>query len=267
MSVGCFGYNSYINYLYSSISATTEATSFEVENCIDMRQRNKWRSVGVGTQYVTIIGDSQRQIKGIAIFNHNLYDEGDTFQLQTSNDGFSTTLNTYDIAIVNDSYFVRNSSGYAEEINQYNGYYDFSGSPITAKDYRIKMISTAVSYYEIGTIYLYNDYYENNRNFLKEFIDGKEIGVNLVETNGGNIITNYNYTRHVFELKYEFTNFTQAKLITEELVCNNAIVFYPVGISGKMYLVSASSTTPVVFDYLSDTPYYLSYSQKLIEKL
>jgi len=88
---------------YSSISANTEATGYDVERVVNGIPAEQYKSTGSPAQ-VDFIFTTAQDFKAIAIINHNIQSR-DTVEIKFSNDDFSTISETVDIS---DSYHALN---------------------------------------------------------------------------------------------------------------------------------------------------------------
>lgn len=77
-----------------TLSATSEASGYEVENMLNRLESNYWKSALTSEQYITDIGgDSDIDVDYICLYDHNLYSGSATVTLQYSSDNFASDVN------------------------------------------------------------------------------------------------------------------------------------------------------------------------------
>lgn len=79
----------------SSVTATSEATGGDVENCYDGLTHDYWQASSAGTNDVTIDLGSAQNVDYWACFAHDLADNSGSITLQYSSDNFAADVNTF----------------------------------------------------------------------------------------------------------------------------------------------------------------------------
>lgn len=206
-----------------TLSATTEATDYDVENVLNPYVDNTWRSVGVGTQYVTFDGATGITNAMIYIGNHNL-SAYTTFQVQSSNNNFST----FDSVDITDMYRTlrrMDSNNEPEEYTYRDGFVFISSS---YQDHRIKIVSASVSYYEIGFIAILERSYTFDNNWTQRFPAGYETQKDLIQSPYGNTSSKHWFQRWTNALDWnDSLSTTQVGKIANELPMSPVAVFWP----------------------------------------
>jgi hypothetical protein len=228
MANGRIWYNS-INFKFTP-TATTEETGAEVENVLQPFPFNVWRSTTNGTQYVTLIASTSRNIEVIYIGNHNL-STYTTFEIQCSNNNFST----HDDFPVTSIYEARSRLDSDLSVEDYfyrSAYAVIDGS---YRYVRIKMDSTE-SYYEIGFIGIYRYDYTFPANWIKNFRWGWKTQNSIISGDyGSTSIKNY-YSRREGSFEFKYITSAQALILTRHVALNDHVIFAPDGL-GELYLV------------------------------
>jgi hypothetical protein len=224
-----------------TVAATTETSSFEVENAIDCNPKTTWKATGITQNYITFTGSSVAAIKGCYINNHNINEGSVTFNLETSDDNFSSTDTTTAFTSVTRQE-IEEINGVVQVVN-YNDAYAFIST--TCKDVRVSMIKSTGSNHEIGSIYI----------FTKDFdIPGSGIAWNatrgaetVIINNTGNFGQQYNSFR--FQRHSETFEYPQIPIeflpLLGEIAANPCVVFMPDGIAGAHFLGKITFGVPV----------------------
>lgn len=195
----------------AAVSVSSEAAGFEKEYLVNNNQGVVWRSTGITENTLQMTFASAAPVKGIVVMNHNL-ESGDTFYVEASADGFSTTAR---------SRAIDSAKGFVEVDWNY-------------PQYRLRLQKTSGDYIQVGEIYLVGLSYEFERNYNWNYSYTREINRNSKETTSGQVYRKTRFIRKAFNM--DFTGITDAQKETfEEISENDYICFLPTGTIGDLH--------------------------------
>jgi hypothetical protein len=231
--------NNIANDTAFTVTATTEASTFELENALDSSPKNTWRSTDKANQYFTFNGTSVRQIFGCALFNINTA-SGDTLQLQTSNNDFAATIDTANFTTVERKVYEM-SSGILTETT-YTDAYVFQNS--NHQDYRIFMNNAAGTYTEIGKIYLFSLDYQFGKDFNYGASFGSENSFISQKGSYGLLTENFKTQRKIWQFQFPGINQAQTDILVNQVGANPFICWIPDGLTNPFYYGKMRVTLP-----------------------
>lgn len=88
-------YENLLEHADSTVTATSEATGYDVENCFDWLTHDYWQATAAGTNYVTVDLGSAKAVDYWAVFAHDLADNSGGVRVQYSSDNFASDVNEY----------------------------------------------------------------------------------------------------------------------------------------------------------------------------
>lgn len=88
-------YENLLEHADSTVTATSEATGYDVENCFDWLTHDYWQATAAGTNYVTVDLGSAKPVDYWAVFAHDLQDNAGGVRVQYSSDNFASDVNEY----------------------------------------------------------------------------------------------------------------------------------------------------------------------------
>jgi hypothetical protein len=235
-------FNNRANDLVYTLSATTEATTFDVENAIDGIPANTWKSTAITQTYITLNGTAAAAIRGCYIFNHNITGGSVTFNLETSDDDFSSTDTSTAFTTVSRTE-TEKVNGIIQSVS-YNDAYVFIAT--TCQDVRISMIQTATNtYHKIGMIYLFmNDFEIPPPCYRWGATRGPESVKSQNTGQYGQQNERFQFQRYTES--YDYPKLPVAILpLMSQIAANEQVVWMPDGINGKHFLGSLSYGVPV----------------------
>jgi len=235
-------YNDIAGSLQFTRTATNAETTYEVGRVVSDTIKSTVRSTGIGDWYITFDGSEANSIKGIAILGMNtgtwvtLEAQGDDADFAgapaaTSNFTVRTrALYQYNAA----SRKVEPATRYDAYIKEDWGY----------QDYRIKFNSTAVSYYDIGRIYIFTESETCESSSAPNVPAGITTVSSIIDGEGGQRVKVPKFQQFSYNMQFRGINRTQVDYLEKVLPLNPSLVWAVDGIDGQLVFGSIESTVP-----------------------
>jgi len=236
-------YNDIAGSLQFSRSVTNSETDYGVDRAVSDTIKSTCRSTGTGDWHITFNGSGANNIKGIIICGLNtgtwttLQAQGDDADFAgapaaTSNFTVKTrTLYRYDAA----SRMVVSAPRYDAYIKETWGY----------QDYRIKFNSAAVSYYDIGRVYIFTGNNVCTRNPNAGAPGGIMTTCNIVSGEGGQLISTPKYQQFIYDMNFSRTDRTEIDWIEKILPLNPSLIWAVDGLtSGQLIFGKVTTGLP-----------------------
>lgn len=257
-------YNDYAASTLFTTSVTSFQLTFEKENAIlSDSPSNAWLSDGTGIQYFTFTGLSATNIKAAYLILTNL-EPGDTVEIEGSNDGFSTTLNTASMTNYQISYDEFNREKNLVETVTTNHWYNHIDW--TYRDYRFKFNTVrSISGYQIGKILLYAGDYTVDKNINVEFRGGVSIIKDEIQTEFGHIAVKPLYQRNTFDQVFTNVKGSQITEMQKISMGKNIVIWLDGFPTGKLYYGNIQFEVPENRHQILPESYDNSISGQFIE--
>jgi hypothetical protein len=212
------------------LTASSEATSYNVGYVQDVYQKTLWRTTGINTESILFDFGSATKIKAVGWMNSNVVSGDTSFVIKAG-----TTIACTDKSLN----LTKKSNGVGKLDGDTGWNYRY---------FKIIVTKASESYIEFGKISLLADFYEFEKCQKWDYTTGHQSFFYTNVGEFGQIIRKYKYSNKIFDFIFEWVQHTQAEKFDEEIRKNPYIWIYSTDYANVYYGVQEMGVLKKVRD-------------------